>query len=790
MIKNYLKIAWRNLLRNRLYSLINIFGLGLGMAVAILIGLWIRDELTFNRCFAGHAHIAQVMLTPDGNNHTSVEPSIPMPLGNELRSRYGHYFKLVALTSWEMPMIISVNEKKFSRTGLWVEPDFPAMMTVSMLSGNYHCLTDPSSLIISESLARALFGAEDPMNKLVKISNKITLKIGGVYRNIPDNASFHAVQMFLPWSRYITTEGWLLKANTDWGNTSFQCFVALNSGSQPDQTSSQLKGIIQAHEAMDKDQLLLFPMDKWRLYSRFDNGKFTGGAIGYVWLFGIIGLFVLMLACINFMNLSTATSERRRKEVGVRKAMGSSRKQLVWQFLSESVVTALIAALVALSLVICSLPAFSALSGKSLHFPAGSLIFWTSLLIFTGFIGVLAGSYPAFYLSKFNSLMVAKPGREQGRFSATPRKILVVFQYTVSITIITGTAIVYQQIQFAKKLSSGYDKSGLITIQMNTPDLYGHYDAIRNNLLLTGVVQDMAESSSETTSIRSNTTALSWPGKEAGKQISINITAVTPDFGTTIGWKLVEGRDFQQRSMQDTNSVILNEAATRLIGFKDPIGRTLMFDHKSLTIVGVVKNLIMDSPYQAVKPGVFTCNYGWTNVITLRIKEKYQNREGLAKIEYVFRRFNPGSPFEYQVNSQLYNEKFSTENQIGLISMVFSVLAIIISSLGLFGLAAYVASQRTKEIGIRKVLGASVLGIWTLISREFILLVGIACMFSMSISWFALRIWLQRFEYHTGISLGLLFMISTGAIMLTLITTSFQAIRAATTSPTKSLKTE
>ncbi len=490
------------------------------------------------------------------------------------------------------------------------------------------------------------------------------------------------------------------------------------------------------------------------------------------------------------MNLSTARSEKRAKEVGIRKAIGSMRKQLIMQFLSESILMASMAFVFAIILVLVALPFFNVIADKSMSIPWGNAVFWLVMVLFTFFTGFVSGSYPAFYLSGFNPVKVLKGTFRAGRFSALPRKILVVLQFTISVTLIIGTIIVFRQIQYAKNRPVGYSREGLITIGMNTPDLYGHYASIRNDLIATGAVENMAESSSPTTDVYSNQIGFEWDGKQPGTNPLFGTIAVTQDFGKTIGWHVSQGRDFSRDFPSDTNAMILNQSAVQLTGFKEPVGKIIRFNKKTYTVVGVIDNMVMQSPYTPVQPTIFFVDLNWSNVITIKIKPTLPFKEALPKIAAVFKKYNPASPFDYQFTDEDYAKKFSDEERIGKLASIFAVLAIFISSLGLFGLASFVAEQKTKEIGVRKVLGASVFNLWGMLSKDFVILVTISCALATPISWYFLAGWLKNYKYHTDISLWIFLVACIGAMVITLLTVSAQAIKAAVANPVKSLRSE
>jgi len=788
MLKSYFKIAWRNLRNNKLYSLLNITGLAIGMSVAIIIGFWIWDEVSFDRYHQQHDRIARVMVNTTNNNIIYSGKTVSIPMGYELRDKYRGDFKYVSLATHMGTHIIAVGDKQLSQAGIWVQDEFPEIFTVKMVTGNANALKDPSSILLAHSVAKSLFNDIDPLNKTVRIDNKTDLKVAGVFEDLPHNTTLGDVKLLLPWDKYVS-EGWVKNAQTQWENHNCQLFVQLQDLAQIEKVNDKIKNVPTPHITYSKEELMLHPMNKWHLYSEFKEGKVAGGRISLVWLIGLIGSFVLLLACINFMNLSTARSEKRSKEVGIRKTIGSLRRQLIFQFLSESLIIVLLATIVTILMVLLSLPLFNRLSDKLMTFPWTNPIFWLSLLAFSLFTALIAGSYPAFYLSGFKPIKVLKGSFKAGQEAALPRKVLVVIQFTVSIALIIGTVIVYQQIQFASNRPVGYTREGLITIDMNTPDMYNHYDAIRNDLLRTGVVYDMAQSNSAPTEVWSNN-IIDWKGKDPAKVVSPGTIAVSHDFGNTLGWKILEGRDFSRDFPSDTGAFILNESAVKLVGFENPVGQTIKWLNEEHTIVGVVKDMVMESPYQPIRPTIFHLNPGWSRLITIRIKGDLSLQDGLAKIEPVFKKFNPGSPFVYKLTEEEYAKKFFDEKRIGNLTTVFAILAVFISCLGLFGLASFVAGQRTKEIGIRKVLGASVFTVWKMLSKDFVLLVIISCAIAIPVSLYFLNDWLQQYEYRTPIHWWTFVIAGAGAILLTLLTVTYQSIKAALKNPVTSLKSE
>lgn len=792
MLKNYFKIALRTLLRNKAFSAINIVGLSVGMAVAMLIGLWIYDEISFDKYHQKYDRLAQVMQNQTWNGVTGSQTAMPLPLAPELRAKYSGDFKNVVLSSWNFEHILAVGDRKFTKTGNFVEPKFPEMFTFKMLKGSQKGLKDPYSILISESVATALFGDTDPINKIIKVDNKTNVKVTGVYEDLPHNTTLSEVTYVLPWEMYLATESWVKNSQDQWNNNSFQTFAELNPNADFDKVSAKIRLVKFNHDKQDaaKPTVFLHPMSKWHLYSEFKDGKIAGGRIQFVWLFGIIGTFVLLLACINFMNLSTARSEKRAKEVGVRKAIGSVRSQLITQFLSESLLIVVFAFVLTLVLVTLTLPWFNELSDKKMSILWTNPYFWILSISFSLITGLVSGSYPAFYLSSFDPIRVLKGTFRVGRFAAVPRKVLVVIQFTVSVTLIIGTIIVYRQIQHAKNRPIGYSRDGLIAININTPELVGHYDALRSDLLKTGAVYEMSQSSSPTTAVYSNQIGFNWEGKDPNLQALFGVIAVSHDYAKSVGWQFVEGRDFSRSFSTDTSAMILNEAASKFIGMKNPVGKNINWNDKNYRIVGVIKNMVMESPYEPIKPTIFFINYGWANIINVKLNPAMSASASLEKVGEVFRRYNPGSPFDYKFADEQYALKFSGEERIGKLATFFACLAIFISCLGIFGLASFTAEQRTKEIGVRKVLGASIFNLWQLLSKDFVMLVMISFLIATPIAYYFMNNWLKNYEYRSEISWWIFAASGSGALVITLLTVSYQAVKAASANPVKSLRTE
>jgi ABC-type antimicrobial peptide transport system permease subunit len=784
MLQTYIKIAFRNLLRNRAYSVINIGGLAVGMSVAMLIGLWISDELSFDSYFQNSERLAQVMLNQTDRGNTYTGGTVAMPLGDALRTKYAADFKSVSLASRIDKHLVGTGDKTISSSGMWVQHDFPAMFSLVMVKGRRDVLRDPSTVLISASLAKSLFGDSDPLNKQLRIDSELDMSVGGVYEDLPHNTTFYNSMLFLPWEH---PANWR-NSQTAWNNHCGQLFVQLNEGIDVGKTSERIKTVPTPFITDIKEEVMLHPMKKVHLYDEFVEAKVTGGRIEFVWLIGIIGTFVLLLACINFMNLSTARSEKRAKEVGIRKTVGSLRSQLIGQFLSESIVVALISFILSLILSQLSLPFFNTLAEKQMALPLENPMFWILAISFTLLTGIVSGSYPAFYLSAFRPISVLKGTFKAGRLSSLPRKILVVTQFTVSITLIIGTMIVFQQIEFAKNRVPGYSRDGLITTAINTPDLQKHYDVLRNDILQSGVIENLAMSSQSPAHFGNNN-SVEWRDKDPSLAINFRNVNVAPDFGKTIGWAIKEGRDFSPAIPGDSSAAIVNETALGIMNLEDPIGEIIGFRGKEYIIVGIAKDMATQSPYRPNEPSIFFTDGGKQQIL-MRLKANMPVKEALATLELIFRHHNPTAPFEFNFVDQEYERKFSSEQKIGSLAGFFATLALFISCLGLFGLASYVTEQRTKEIGIRKILGASVLNLWRMLSKDFVILVVIACTVATPVSYSFMQQWLQHFEYRVPVSWSLFATVGTGALVIALLTVSFQAVRASVSNPVKSLRSE
>ncbi len=794
MFKNYIKLAWRNILKDKGYSFINIVGLATGMAVAMIIGLWIYDEVGANRHFKNHDSVYQVMMNQTFDGVRGSQTALPYPIGEELKAKYPD-LKSVVMCDWGGSRSLIYGEKKISKTGHFIGEDAVDMFSLKILAGSKDPLHDPYSIVLTDETAKILFGKENPIGKAIKLDNETSLKVTAVVEKQPKNSSLK-FDYLLPFHLNETIYPWIKQFHkTNWGNNSWQAYVQLKDNANPAAVNAKVKNVVLSHFSDDNTlkhvipEVFLHPMSKWRLYSDFENGKNTGGFIKYVRMFGILGFIVLLIACINFMNLSTARSEKRSREVGVRKAVGSGRRQLISQFLSESLLTSAIGLLVAMAMAFFTLPYINKLTDKDMSLQISSPVFWITMILFTILTGLLAGSYPAFYLSSFNPVKVLKGNFKAGKSSSLPRKILVVIQFVCSVILMIGTIVVNRQIQFGKNQPIGFNNKGLITVNWSA-DIAKNFDVIKEELVNSRAVESISQSSSPPTEIYSNNNGWEWEGSmPVDKTVVFATIATTYDYTRTLGIKLLEGRDFS-KDFADSNGVILNQSAVKRMQLKNPVGTRLKWNDKPMIVLGVIPDIQMESPYRPVSPLTIIFDKDWVGNLNIRINPNMAASKAIGLIKPVFDKYNPAYPFEYKFADEQYAKKFNYEELVGNLATIVAILAIFISCLGLFGLASFTAEQRVKEIGVRKVLGASVFDLWQLLSKDFVYLVLIACLIASPVAWYCMNEWLKTYQFKTTIGIGIFIWVLGAAMAITLITVSFQAIKAAMENPVKSLRTE
>ncbi len=786
MFRNYLKTTFRNLWKNKGYTFLNIFGLAIGIVCAALIFLWVEDELTFNNYFPDKENLYKIkdQQTYDGNTFTF--DATPGPLAKGIKEEIPG-IKNTARTTWGNQSLFSIGDKDIYETGLFVDSSFLSMFKLSFLKGNpAGAFNELHSMVISKKMAEKFFESTDVIGKSLKVDDKQAYVIGGVFDDLPENVSFK-FDWLAPFKIFEEQNQWL----QNWGSNGIVTYVETAPNANITSINKKLHNYLDSKGSGFNAKFSIYPMSRWRLYDRFDpSGNEKEGSIKYVHLFSLIAWIILIIACINFMNLATARSEQRAREVGVRKVLGARKGKLIGQFMGEAVIMALLSALVALAIISAAIPAFNSLVEKQLSLHITNPVHILVLLSIALICGLLAGSYPAFYLSSFNPVTVLKGLKiKTGGSAGFIRKGLVVLQFSISIILIISTILIYQQINHVKSRDLGYNKDNLIYLQLQGK-MKEHFDAIKNDLTGTGLIKNATLSNSMVLNLGSNTGDFTWPGKDPHKEVLITIEGVSPEYISTMGMKLKSGRDFYPDLKMDSGNVIINETMAKLLKTKNAVGTVISGQGQNLTVIGVINDFVYNDMYSQSAPLIIYPDTSNTNVLTIRLKATSDLTSSLAKIGTIIKSNNPGFPFEYKFVDQQFEQLFKTETLIGKLASVFAILAIVISCLGLFGLSAYTAERRTKEIGIRKVLGASVRGITGLLSKDFLILVTISCLIAFPVAWWAMTEWLKDYKYRIHIEWWVFAGAGVLALIIALITISFQAIKAAMANPVKSLRSE
>jgi putative ABC transport system permease protein len=789
MFKNYVLITIRNIFKNKIYSVINVVGLSIGITCSLLILLWVFDELSFDRFLPKADRLYQVWINAEFDNKVNSWTSVPLPMYEAMKTANSNIAN-ATVADWGEEHLLAVGDDRIKKRSHFVGSEFLEMFEFPLVKGTAdRVLDEPNSIVISESTAKALFGDEDPIEKIIRFDDRGDLKVTGVLKDVPKNASFQ-FDCLVPWSTNEEMNGWVKESKDNWGNYSFQVFLELNNASSEVAVEKAIAPMLREHgEDEIKNDLFLHPITRWRLYSKFEEGKEAGGMIEYVQMFSILAIFILVIACINFMNLATARSERRAKEVGIRKSIGSRRRELVLQFLGESLFITSVAFTIAILLAQVLLPLYNGLVEKELVIPYGNPYFWILSLALIMFTGLVAGSYPAFYLSSFSPVKVLKGKIQTGKNVSLPRMVLVIVQFGFSILLIIGTVVIYQQIMHVKSRDLGYTQENLITIVYND-ELQKNYGAIKASLLASGAVESVTRSNSPITDIYSNN-FLGWPGKPEEQRVVFVTLAADYDYTKTMGIKIIDGRDFSEDFKTDTAAILVNKAGLALMNLKDPLGAELELWGEKRKLIGVFDNVLMGDPNQPIKPALMVLTSEWINAITVRLKKTDDLKASLSTVEDVFKKYNPAYPFEFSFADVEFGKKFKTINMTSSLASLFATLAMVITGLGLFGLAAFTAEQRTKEMGVRKVLGASVSSLVGLMSRDFSWLVIIAFGIAAPIAWWFLdTLFLAQYEYRIDIAWWIFPLTGLTALVFALSIVSTQAFRAARANPVNSLRNE
>ncbi|QDK77917.1 FtsX-like permease family protein [Spirosoma sp. KCTC 42546] len=792
MLTNYLKIAWRNIIRNKAFSAINILGLALGMACSLLIFLWIKDELTVDNYHANGPQLYNVMQRQKYDGKVEAGRFTPGVLPDELKKQFPEILYAAGYTGWEAQMTFAVGDKINKETGHWAGADWFKMFSIPLLAGTPEtALNAPTSMAISRKVAEFYFGNPvAALGKSIRIDNKRDYQITAVFENLPAHSSDH-YEFLINWQDCLSRNPWM----KEWGNNGPHTCIMLRSDGNVANLDAKLRPFLRKY---NKDigksfdaELFLQPYPDGYLYSNFKNGIQDGGRIEYVRLFGVVAVFLLLIACINFMNLATARSVKRAREVGVRKVIGALRSLLAAQFIGEALLFAVLALLVATTLVVVSLPAFNSLTGKDISLQVTDASLWLLLIGITLVTGLIAGSYPALFLSSLQPVKVLKGSLTFGSGARLFRQGLVVFQFVLSMLLIVGTIVVYRQVNYIQTENLGYDRENLLYVpvegELATPL---KYKTFKDELLRMPGIQSVSSMTEAPTNIGSSTGGVSWTGKDPNVNIEITQTAVGYDLMKTLKARLVAGRDFSPEFSMDTTNYIINEATAARTGYKNPVGQPITMWGKPGKIIGVMENFHFQSMHTAISPLILRLSTEPSSQRYLIRTQPGQTKQAVASIEALWKQQNPKFPFSYQFADDEYQKLYKSESIVGSLANYFASLAIFISCLGLFGLATFTAEQRTKEIGVRKVLGASVGNIIGLLSQDFLKLVLIAIVIATPLAWYAMTQWLEGFAYKIDLAWWMFALAGVLAIGIALLTVSFQSVKAALLDPVKSLRSE
>jgi len=786
MLKLNLKIALRNLWRNKGFTLINLGGLAIGLASCMILLLYVAYEYGYDKQFTDYDKTYVLYNNQKTASETFSFMAFPGQLKDEIKEKVPGVAKVSRL-SYPEPTLISYHQNNFKMNAVFGDPDFLNMFDYKVLKGNSNTfLNSVDGVILTETLAKNLFGNEDPINKVVKLDNNENLKVEGVIADRPKNSTLE-LDYILSWKLYEKLNTWT--KNSGWGNNYCMLFMQLQNNSFFDQANHQLKGMIKAHDKEVNGEPFMHPLSKWHLYDRFENGKNVGGKIDQLRIFFLLAFCILLIACVNFMNLSTAKSEKRAREVGVRKAIGSSRNNLVGQFMFESVLLTTLSMLVAFVLIEVSLPYFNNLLGITLGIDYKDYKFWSVFLGLTFFTALMAGSYPAFYLSSFDPVKVLKGFKISGGSSLSIRKFLVVFQFVFAACLIVCTAVIYQQLNYIKNKPIGYNKANLVQISTEGEFSKPEKRAIlKDELMKSGAITAFTEYSMSLTGGGNNTYGISWPGKNEQDKILVNFRFTNLDLTKTTGMEILKGRDFS-KDFVDTANVLVNEALVKVMGMKDPVGKMISWD-QPIRIIGVVKDYVMESPYQKAKPLLIAQNPSRATTIIMRLNDKNNITTSVNQVNEVAKKLNPAYPATIRFVDDNFELKFKNEKLLGTLSNWFSGFAIFISCLGLLGLALFMAEQRKKEISIRKVLGATTANILTLLNKDFIKLVAIANVIAFPLAYIMINKWLSGYEYRISISMLPFIAAISLSVIIAVLTVSIQSVKVAKANPVDALKYE
>ena len=788
MLRNFIMVALRNLRTNKLYSSINILGLATGLICSTLIFLWVLDEVSFDKFIPKYERLYQVYIAGEYDGRINVFNSVPLPTYEAIKTA-SSYISSSVVTDWGSDRLVTYENKRLIRPSYFVSEEFLHMFEFPLVQGSRdEALKEPNSIVLTESLAKALFGDEDPLGKIVRVEDEGTLQVTAVLADVPQNSTFQ-FDFLLTWKYRESVNEWVVENKTNWGNFSFQVFVELNDPTNKTQVDQSIASMVMDNGEDDiPNSLFLYPMTQWRLYSEFDDyGNEVSGRKDYIQLFSVIAILILLIACINFMNLSTARSEKRAKEVGIRKSLGSKRKELVLQFIGESILITFIAYIVALLFTLVLLPFYNNLVDKELYLDFSHPAFWLLSVALILIVGLIAGSYPAFYLSGFDPVKTLKGPLKPGKGGSLPRKILVVVQFGFSIILLISTIVIFRQIDLIKKRDLGYNQENLIAVE-RTDDLRDNYEVLKQELIASGLVSNVTFSNSQITDINSNN-FLSWPGKPEDERVLFACIVVNYDYAETMGVEVLQGRDFSKSFASDSNAILINQTALDLMDLEDPIGQNMELWGDDRRLIGVLDDVLMGNPYEPIRPTFYILG-DWGGFISVRLSPSSDLQSTLTSVENIFNQYNPAYPFEYNFADEQFQRKFTTITLTKKLATIFAVLAFFITGLGLFGLASFTAEQRVKEIGIRKVLGASTRNLISMISRDFSYLIVLAFLIASPIAWIGLSRYLKRYAIRTDIAWWIFPLVGLVVMSYALMIVAHLAKKAARSNPVKSLRSE
>ena len=760
----------------------------MGMTVSFLLLLYVYNEYNFDKFHANGSRIYQVFKNQLNNGTIKTTPFMPQPLASALKKDFPE-IEEVARTNVPDKVLVASKDIRLKLNTMVADPGLLNMFSFDFIYGNKsNALSGQSAIVLTESAAKALFGNVNPVGQIVTFDNRFPMQVAAVLKNNPQNSSFD-FEALIPWQAFLEQQPWMKEAG--WDNYSYISYVLLKPHAQVAPVDLKIRNLIGRYYPQDKNiNLFLYPFARLHLYGNFKNGVSAGGSIEYVRLFLLLAIGILMIACINFMNLSTARSEHRAREVGIRKAIGASRTSLIRQFMAESLLMAFLALVLSLMLTAILLPVFANLIQIRLVLPYQNPLAWEMVLTITLLTGLFAGSYPALFLSSFSPVKVLKGKSVLAKSPVRLRQGLVVLQFTFAVCLILCSLFIYKQLDYIKSQPVGYNRNGLIEMPVDG-SMYKNFESFRQDAIRAGAITDGAIISNPITSIVGSTWDMAWPGQLPGEEkLSIDCIAVTYHFIDTYQLELTQGRDFVRDRPADSSAIILNEAAVQVMRLKSPVGQPIKWMGTQRTVIGVVKNFVWGSPYEPVKPAVIGFMKDWIGSIGLRLNPRSSVSENLSLLQTIYKQHNPSFPFEYTFTDESFDKKFNNEKTLGIMSIGFTCLAIIISCLGLFGLASFSAEQRKKEISIRKVLGASIRVLWFKLSQEFIRLVFLSFIIGSAISWYIIQQWSSRYFYHTSLNVWVFALTLTISLGICLGAVSWQAIKAARVNPVKNLKGE